>query len=91
MAWACDAASVADGADVVTRFRPDSILALSQDADWVSSFYSLDTPELIAEHLAWNCGLQNRDLSQLDGFADREDADVTARVVDVEYETEEMP
>lgn len=68
----------------------DAILALSGDPDWVRDFYGLDTPELVAEHLAWNIGLNGRDLSRLDGFADREDGDVVVRVVDVEYETEEM-
>lgn len=64
----------------------DDILALHQNADWVSAFYSLDTPEKVAEHLAWNCGLHNRYLSELDGFADRSEDDVTARVVSTETE-----
>jgi hypothetical protein len=69
----------------------DELLALSQDTAWVRDFYGLDTPELVAEHLAWNIGLNGRELSRLDGFADRDDADVRVQVVEVEYETEEMP
>jgi glycyl-tRNA synthetase alpha subunit len=68
----------------------DAILALSQDAQWVHDFYRLDTPELVAEHLAWNVGLQGCDLSRLDGFADRQDSDVRAIVVDVDYDTERI-
>lgn len=68
----------------------DAIVALCGDAAWVRDFYGLGTPEEIAEHLAYNVGLRYRSVSRLDGFADRADADVVARVTDVEYETERL-
>lgn len=66
----------------------DDILALHRDAEWVHDFYGLDTPEKIAEHLAYNVGLHNHSVASLDGFADRADTDVNAQIVWTDYETE---
>lgn len=63
----------------------DAVLALSQDPDWVRDFYGLDTPEKIAEHLAWNLGVRDRDLDDLDGFADQPRSAAHAEVIDTEY------
>ena len=62
----------------------------SKDQDFVDDFYSLDTPEKIAEHLAWNLGIQNRDLTDLDGFADLETQDASVDIIDGYYETREV-
>lgn len=62
----------------------DAVLARHQDGPWAAHFYGLNTPELIAEHLAYNLAIKGRDLSDLDGFADRTDNE--ARVINVEYD-----
>jgi hypothetical protein len=69
----------------------DAILALADNDDWVQDFYGLATRDMIAEHLAWNVGLHDRPLSRLDGFADRDDADVTALITAVDYDTTAVP
>ena len=59
----------------------EEILALHQDKRWVENFYRLDTPEKVATHLAWSCGVDNRWVSDLDGFADRQKEEVEARIL----------
>jgi hypothetical protein len=68
----------------------EAVLALSDDEGWVRDFYGLETPEMVAEHLAWNVALHGRSLSHLDGFADRQDDAVLVGAIDVEYETERI-
>ena len=68
----------------------DDIIALHKDEHWVKSLYNLDTPEKIAEHLAFNCGLHQRDVPRLDGFSDRTNDDVKADITWTEYETRRL-
>ena len=49
------------------------------DDDWRSVLYDLHTPEEIAEHIGYNLIINNIHLSQMDGWADK-DNDL-ARVV----------
>ena len=70
----------------------DDVIALHRDADWVKDFYQLDTPELIVEHLAYNLGIKDRDLSNLDGFAGWPDSDETRLVsATFDYDTRRLP
>ena len=39
--------------------------------DWRDQLYDLNTPEEIAEHIAYNLFVNNVGLSQLDGWADQ--------------------
>lgn len=61
----------------------DGIIELDQaviDAvtdEWRSNFYSLRTPEDIAEHIAYNVFVNNATLTMLDGWADQSDDMVT--------------
>lgn len=65
--------------------------ALMPDDEWRSVFYSIYTIEELAEHLAWNLGINKWSLSSLDGFADRPDKDAVLLDVDVEFlEVEEI-
>jgi len=48
------------------------------DDEWRSQLYNLETPEDIAEHVAYNL-IQGSRLSQLDGWADQPDEN--ARIV----------
>lgn len=58
--------------------------------EWRSHFYRLQTPEAIAEHLAYNAAANGADIHELDGFAH-----LTSEFAHVEldwdgdYETEE--
>ena len=69
----------------------DEIAALANDAEWVDKFYGLDTPESIAQHLAWNIAVRDRDLSGIDGFADRSNDEVSARVEWVDFDVTAAP
>lgn len=75
---------------VVVRLS-DKVLAVASDADWQEMFYSLTTPEDVAEHIAFN-RVQGRELSQLDGFADLSNDDAVVldinvvEAVELEYE-----
>lgn len=44
------------------------------DDEWRANLYDLRTPEQIAEHIAFNMIINNRGLSQLDGWADQPDS-----------------
>lgn len=66
----------------------DTLVERAQDAAFVRDFYGLDTPEKIAEHLAWNIGLRECDLSRLDGFADLDNDQATVLLMGADYETE---
>jgi hypothetical protein len=65
----------------------DEIVDLHKDPEWVDSFYGLRSPKAVAEHLAWNIALNRRSLSQLDGFADKDDGMVTVTNIDHDYDT----
>ena len=41
--------------------------------EWRKTLYNLQTPEEIAEHIAYNMVVNDARLSQLDGWADRDD------------------
>ena len=43
------------------------------DDEWRSMFYSLYTPEEVAEHIAYNLIVNKARLTQLDGWADLSD------------------
>lgn len=57
--------------DIHVEFDDD----LMPDEEWRSVFYPIHTIKDLAEHLAWNFGINNARLSDLDGFADRPDSD----------------
>jgi len=67
------------------RFNVELSCVIEVDADviravnkeWRGRFYHLDTPEEVAQHLAFNLLVNGASLSQLDGFADKEDDAVT--------------
>ena len=69
---------------VVVLDIADDVIALHSDPQWLANFYQLDTPELIAEHLAYHLGIRDSDLSSLDGFADWPDSDET-RLVSIRF------
>jgi len=53
---------------------PDVISRCVDNVDgWREEFYDLSTPEEVVEHLTWNCGVNGRRLSRLDGWADLSD------------------
>ena len=41
------------------------------DDEWRSVFYDLNSPEEIADHIAYNICINNLDLHRMDGFADQ--------------------
>lgn len=63
------------------------------DAEWRKRFYDLDTPEEVAQHIAFNLLANGARLSQLDGFADRHDdaAAIPRDTIDVQAEEIQPP
>ena len=49
------------------------------DDDWRNHLYNLHTPEEIAEHIGYNLIVNNINLSQMDGWADKDNS--LARVI----------
>ena len=43
------------------------------DDSWRKTFYDFDTPQQIAEHIAFNMIVNDLQLSQIDGFANLSD------------------
>jgi len=43
------------------------------DDEWRRTYFKLKTPTEIAEHIAYNMHINNCNLSEIDGFADRKD------------------
>lgn len=48
----------------------DDIVINAVDDDWRKTFYDFNTPQQIAEHIAFNMVVNDLDLSNIDGFAD---------------------
>ena len=73
--------------EVIIEISED--LLASIDDNWRETFYSsYRTNTDIADHLAYNMGIQNLPLGYIDGFADRKDTD--AKVIDFDIETSEI-
>jgi hypothetical protein len=53
---------------------------LNNEDDWAGSFYDLDE-EGVVEMLAYNCGIMDRSISDLDGWSDLPDS--ALKVIDV--------
>ena len=60
--------------------------SLLPDDEWRSMFYDIKTPNDLAKHLAYNYARNNARLSQLDGFADRDDKEVEFQEIETETE-----
>lgn len=54
---------------------------------WRNTFYKLDTEEKVLEMLAYNFGVRDSRLSQLDGWADLPDSAATGSVIHIDYES----
>jgi hypothetical protein len=57
------------------------------DEDWKNTFYNLETPEEIAEHISYNM-LRGCNLSNLDGFANL--SNNFAKLTNIDYEPESV-
>jgi hypothetical protein len=58
--------------DLDPALGPDVITRCTENIDgWRDSYYDFTTPELVYEHLAYNCVANGvHDVSRLDGWAD---------------------
>ncbi len=65
--------------DTATIELDDAVIDAVDD-EWRQELYDLNTPEEIAEHIAYNLIVNNSRLSQLDGWADQPDNN--ARVIE---------
>jgi hypothetical protein len=70
----------------VVEIDADVIRAVNKE--WRSKFYDLNTPEEVAQHLAFNLLVNGAVLSQLDGWADKEDdaVNIPRELIDVQAE-----
>ena len=64
----------------------DDTLIESVDVGWRKQFYPLCSPQEIADHIGYNMLVNKCDLSDIDGFADRDDSDAVMSDVDWECE-----
>ena len=54
------------------------------DDEWREHLYNLNTPEDIAEHIAYNLVINNARLTMLDGWADQDDS--YAKVLETDWD-----
>lgn len=54
---------------------------VNNEDHWRETFYDLDTPEKVLEHLAVNMGFRDWRFSQLEGWADLPDDAVSLNIV----------
>lgn len=66
----------------------DEVIAAVDD-DWRKHLYPLHTPEEIAQHVAFNLLVNGARLTQLDGWADKDDSMATVLRNTIEVEAEE--
>jgi len=65
-----------------------SVLKTAQSKSWRETFYNFKTDDEVAAHLAYNL-VRGAALSQLDGFANRDDSE--AAVISIETDVEVQP
>ena len=64
---------------VVGRVRlriEDAVINDVLTDEWRADFYPLHNPQQVADHIGYNLLVNHREVSSLDGFADREDSTV---------------
>ncbi len=66
----------------------DDAVISAVDDEWRATFYLLETPEEIAEHLAYNAVANHANLSSLDGWADQPDKNMVAQIEWDEFEVQ---
>ena len=59
-------------------------------SDGILALADYGTPEQIAAHLAWQMALHNREVDNIDGFADRSRDEVQLITVDTDSEATEL-
>lgn len=60
--------------EVTLEVNPE-VIAVALTPAWRADFYNLEDETAVLEHLAWNLVVNGARLSQLDGWADRDDSD----------------
>ncbi len=63
----------------------EAVLAVALTDGWRDTFYNFTSEYEVGHHIACNL-LRNADLTQLDGWADRDDGDAILRNVDWEID-----
>lgn len=53
-----------------------AVVAVALTPEWQAQLYPMDDEADVLEMLAWNCAVKSRELSSLDGWADRADGDL---------------